>query len=75
MPIVLPLLRSAVLPSETAIRSLFLLALGCLKRMKGDVPGFSTPVGPPSRQCVSAWRKRRNTKTSDFSGDVPVGYQ
>ena len=71
VPIVPSLLRSAVLSSETANRSLFLSALGCLMRIEGNVLGFSTPVGPPSRQCVSAWRKRRNTKTSDFSTTSP----
>jgi hypothetical protein len=43
-PIVSPLFRSAVLSSETVNSSLFLSALGCLKRVKGNVPGFSTPV-------------------------------
>ena len=40
VPIVLSLLRSAVLSSEAAFRSLFLLALGCWKQIKGNVPGF-----------------------------------
>ena len=40
VPIVLSLLRSAVLSSEVAPRSLFLLALGYWKQIKGNVPGF-----------------------------------
>ena len=73
VPIVLSLLRSAVLSSEVAPRSLFLLALGYWKQIKGNVPGFSTPLGRPSRQCVSAWGKKRDIETSDFSTTFPWG--
>jgi hypothetical protein len=78
VPIVFPLSRSAVLPSETATRSLLLLALGCLKPIKGNVPGFfesSTPVGPAEQAvCISVGEEEGHRDLGLFN-DVPVRYQ
>jgi len=74
-PIVSSLLRSAVLSSETVNSSLFLSALGYTKRVKGNVPGFSTPVGPTEQTvCISMGKEEEHHNLGLFN-DVPLGFQ
>jgi hypothetical protein len=75
VPIVLSLLRSAVLPSETVNSSLFLSALGYMKRVKGNAPGFSTPVSPTEQTvCISMGKEEEHHNLGLFN-DVPLGFQ